>query len=81
MSDLDSEPLGVLIGTREIYDQVIGMRADVQALVQANTATFAKLDDHEARLRSIERWKYTIPTALITTVVSGGVAIYKALGG
>lgn len=78
----ENEPLGVVtIGAREIYDQLIGLRSDVQTLTQTNTAVQATLDDHEQRLRSVERWKYAVPTAAIGGIVSAGITIAKAIGG
>lgn len=74
------DPLGVHIGAREIYDQVVGLRDDVRSLVQSNSATQETLDDHEDRLRSVERWKYSVPVAALGAIVSAGVTVAKALG-
>jgi hypothetical protein len=37
-------------------------------------------DDHEERIRKLERWKYMLPSSLVTAVVSAGVAIYGQIG-
>jgi hypothetical protein len=75
------DSLGVTIGAREIYDQVVGLRDDVRSLVQSNDAVQETLTDHEDRLRSVERWKYAVPTATIGAIVSAGITITKAIGG
>jgi hypothetical protein len=75
------DPLGVTIGAREIYDQVVGLRDDVRSLVQSNSDVVKTLDDHEQRIRSVERWKYAVPTAAIGALVSAGITIAKAIGG
>jgi hypothetical protein len=77
----ERDPLAVTIGAREIYDQVVGLRDDVRTLVQSNEDVEKTLDDHEERLRSVERWKYAVPTAALGGIVSAGLAIAKAIGG
>jgi hypothetical protein len=76
----EQDPLGVTISAREIYDQIVGLRDDVRSLVQSNAEVGKTLDDHENRLRSVERWKYTVPTAALGAIVSAGITIAKALG-
>jgi hypothetical protein len=76
----EQDPLGVTISAREIYDQIVGLRDDVRSLVQSNAEVGKVLDDHETRLRSVERWKYAVPTATVGAIVSAGITIAKALG-
>lgn len=33
-------------------------------------------DDHETRIRSLERWRYMLPSSLIAAVISAGVTVY-----
>lgn len=80
MSD-QNDSLGVTISAREIYDQIVGLRDDVRSLTHSNTTTAETLSDHESRLRSVERWKYALPTAAIGAIVSAGITIAKAIGG
>ncbi|MEV6079611.1 hypothetical protein AB0L80_31545 [Streptomyces sp. NPDC052069] len=85
MEDDQDEPLGVRIGAREIYDEVVGLRGDVQRLGQEGETVTETLDDHEHRIRGLEseRGKYVLPVALITavaTVVAAGLTVAK-LGG
>lgn len=77
----EHDPLGVTIGAREIYDQVVGLRADMRSLVQSHAEVTKTLDDHEERIRSVERWKYTVGTATVGAIVSAGITIAKAVGG
>jgi hypothetical protein len=76
----DQDPLGVNISAREIYDQIVGLRDDVRSLVQSNAAVQTTLDDHETRIRSVERWKYAVPTATVGAIISAGITIAKAVG-
>jgi hypothetical protein len=77
----ENDPLGVTISAREIYDQIVGLRDDVRSLVQSNAEVSKQLDDHEDRIRSVERWKYTVPVAAIGAITSAGITIAKAIGG
>lgn len=77
----ERDPLGVTIGAREIYDQVVGLRDDVRSLVQKDEAVQETLDDHEKRIRANERWRYSVPVAALGAVVSAGITIAKAIGG
>jgi hypothetical protein len=76
----EQDPLGVNISAREIYDQIVGLRDDVRSLVQSNAAVQTTLDDHESRIRSVERWKYAVPTATVGAIISAGITIAKAVG-
>jgi hypothetical protein len=79
MTDDNRDSLGVTISAREIYDQIVGLRDDVRSLVQSNENVHQTLDDHEERLRTIERWKYSIPAAVVTALISAGVAVSKTV--
>ncbi len=37
-------------------------------------------DDHEARIRGLERWKYMLLSSLVTSIISAGVTIYGQIG-
>ncbi|MEU3686976.1 hypothetical protein [Streptomyces narbonensis] len=76
----ENDPLGVTIGAREIYDQVVGLRDDVRSLTQHNESTAETLDDHEERIRAIERWKYAIPAGLLTGIGGAVTAFMKSTG-
>jgi len=47
----------------DIYEELVALRADVAALVPS-------VPDHEQRIRSLERWRYALPPALILGVGS-----------
>ena len=48
-------PLVVEIGPKEIYDQLVQLNAHMQVMVKQG-------DDHELRIRSLERRQWPIPT-------------------
>lgn len=71
-----SNDLGsVTIGAREIYDELVAMREDVRTSTQSLATVSATLADHEDRIRSGERWRYSIPAALVTAVLSAATTI------
>lgn len=37
-------------------------------------------EDHESRLRAMEKWKYMLPPTLVTAVISAVVTIYGQIG-
>ncbi|MFE4718244.1 hypothetical protein ACFRLW_17750 [Streptomyces sp. NPDC056728] len=80
MTDQDQGLGHVTIGAREIYDEVRATREAVNGSTQALQAVAETLADHETRIRSVERWKYSNPTALAIAVISAGVTIATKLG-
>jgi hypothetical protein len=77
----ERDPLGgVTIGAREIYDELVGMRGDVRDLTHASEMVSRKLEDHEERLRTLERWKYALPTAAVSGLLAAGVTLARAAG-
>ncbi|MFE4020125.1 hypothetical protein ACFXPZ_22400 [Streptomyces sp. NPDC059101] len=75
----DRDPLGVTIGAREIYDEVVGLREDVRSVVQNSESVRGTLTDHEDRLRALERWKYALPLALLTALGTAAAELLRIL--
>lgn len=40
-----------------------------------------QVPDHEARIRILERWKYGLPVAGVTAVISAGISAWTASRG
>ncbi|WP_328695753.1 hypothetical protein [Streptomyces sp. NBC_00342] len=85
MNEHQDDPLGVRIGAREIYDEVVGLREDVRSLGQEGENVTETLEDHENRIRGLEseRGRFVLPVALITavaTVVAAGITVVKVAG-
>lgn len=66
-----TEPVGAVVTLRDVWLEVVRCRDDL-AKMNGNTADIA---DHEARLRSVERWRYGMPTALVLAFGSVGVTV------
>ncbi|MFI8263689.1 hypothetical protein [Streptomyces sp. NPDC085665] len=73
------DQLGVVIGAREVYDQVVGLREDVRAMGQQAEGVRDELADHESRLRALEAWRYALPVAAVTGLGGAVVSLVQAL--
>lgn len=76
------EPLGgVTITSREIYDAVVRLTGRVDVLIEQQTATRNDVQDHEMRLRSLEKNRWPLPSlaALISlaSLAVAGVALWS----
>ncbi|MFC4335221.1 hypothetical protein [Salininema proteolyticum] len=72
----DLEP--VQIGVRELYEELIGLRQEVVALRaelarrgDADERRDADLDDHESRIRNLERRQWPLPSAAAIIALAG----------
>ncbi len=76
-----SEPLGpVTIGAREIYDQVVAVRGVVDRLVDQHQDQERTATDHEARIRSLERGRWPLPTvSVLVALVALVIAVLPKL--
>lgn len=55
----------VTIGAREIYDQVVAVRGVVDRLTDQHQDQERTVTDHEARIRSLERGRWPLPTVSV----------------
>ncbi|MBC3987823.1 hypothetical protein H8N00_02645 [Streptomyces sp. AC563] len=76
----DRDLFGVTISAREIYDQIIGMREDLRAVRQQGEAVHETLEDHESRLRDMERWRLALPVAMLPGIVAAVVTVIQLTG-
>ncbi len=75
------EPLGgVTITSREIYDAVVRLTGRVDVLITQQGEASKDLQDHENRLRVLERARWPLPSlAALLAVASLAVAIIPHL--
>lgn len=66
-------------------DQIEGIQRDMlSALVELKTKDVEqekKVGDHEARIRSLEVWKYGLPVTGLVAVGSMALSAWKIVGG
>lgn len=67
-----SDPLGpVYVGAREIYDMVVRVGAAVDRVADQLVDLRKDRDDHESRLRSLEKARWPLPSlALIVSLAA-----------
>lgn len=75
MSEQRDEMGVVTIGAREIYDAVVGLRADVQSLVQSHEDVAKTLDAHETRIGSLEQQVWRASGVAATLGATAGILI------
>lgn len=69
------DPLpGILITGREIYEAVVRLTGRVDVLIEQQNAGKAIDNDHEARIRVLERGRWPLP-ALAAVLGAGGLAL------
>lgn len=64
---------GVVITLKDVYVELSKLRDTVNAF----TPQSEQLVDHEARLRTLEKWKYALPTSVILAITSVIVTILE----
>lgn len=75
----DEIPLGaVTITPREIYDAVMRLTTRVETALERGDRTAERVEDHEARIRSLEQLRWPLPSlAAVVSVIGLIVAILK----
>lgn len=61
-----TEPMGpITITAREVYDAVVRLTGRVDILISQQDTTRAGVQDHESRLRTLERARWPLPAAAV----------------
>ncbi|MFI6319757.1 hypothetical protein ACIBG8_19640 [Nonomuraea sp. NPDC050556] len=68
MTNDDPQSGGVLITSRDIYDQLTELKYAVNELVYRLERSQEANTDHEGRIRDLEKWKYAISASLLSAV-------------
>lgn len=73
-----TDPLGpIVVTSRDIYDELVRMRQAVDRLVDRHDVLERESQDHEARIRSLERGRWPLPS--IATLVAIASLIVAAI--
>jgi len=78
-----SDPLGpVTIGAREIYDKLLDLNLKVDRIAATLSDVQGTITDHEARLRTLERGRWPLPSiAALVSVGSLAIALISLFQG
>lgn len=80
--DPQQPPVVVAITLREIYDAVVRLTGRVDVLIQQQTDTAHDVQDHEARLRSLERSRWPLHSVTALLALAGlAVAVLTLVRG
>jgi hypothetical protein len=78
------DEIGVRVTLKLVYEAVTEVQKSITKLEQsvalnkyAADQDQKRVDDHEYRLRSVERWLYAIPASTLAAVVAAIVAFVK----
>jgi hypothetical protein len=72
-----TDPLGpVVITAREIYDQLVRVVAALDRLTDKHDEQGQDLKDHEARIRSLERGRWPLPSLAVLVSVAALVLAF-----
>lgn len=73
----------IRVNTAEADSQMRELRQDIRELRDAVLITNERLlaiPDHESRLRSLEKWRYALPTAAVMAVASFMGTVFTIVG-
>lgn len=78
---MSPEPLGgVTVTAREIYDAVLKLTGRVDVLIEQHTDTRNDVQDHETRLRVLERGRWPLPSvAVLVSLTALAIGIVPKL--
>lgn len=73
----ENEPQGVVVTFKDMYNEMRDLLHEVKTLTQELKESRKTDEDHERRLRVLERWMYAIPATLFIAIASIITAIMK----
>lgn len=74
------DPLQVVVTAREIYDAVVRLTGRVDVLITQQQEDRRDLQDHEQRIRGLERGRWPLPSAaLLVALASAGAAVVSLI--
>jgi hypothetical protein len=85
MTHQDTPPEGVPRVSNDGFMMLVAERlarieATLESIRRDRDEMQKERDDHETRIRALERWKYMLPSSLIAAVISAAVTIYGQIG-
>ena len=72
----DTNGNGVRVTLRDVYEEVKGLRSEVQSALALSAENEKDIGDHEHRIRDVEKWKYALPPTSLLAIASILVAVF-----
>lgn len=69
-----------IITLKDVYREVVALNGRMAAVDERQLQGERVDQDHEARLRGLERWRYTMPASIVVGLGSLGTALAAFLG-
>lgn len=63
-----------------VAERLARIEATLESIRRDRDEMMKDRDDHESRLRGLERWKYMLPSSLVAATISAAVTIYGQIG-
>lgn len=73
---MSDEP-GFTVTLREIYEEMRDLTSEVRSLTSELKESRRTDDDHERRIRALERWMWGLPVSILTAVGAVLTALLK----
>lgn len=70
---------GVLITFRDMYSELQRLVGELRDINSAMKDHNTSMIDHETRIRALERWRYSLPIALVVSIVSATATVLTAV--
>lgn len=65
---------GVIVSFRDMYSELARLTGELRDVNAALKTGAAYREDHETRIRMLERWRYSLPVSLVLALGSAGAA-------
>lgn len=63
-----------------VAERLARIETTLKSIREDREADVKQREDHEKRIRGLERWRYMLPSSLVTALVSAGVTLYSLTG-
>lgn len=64
------------VTNKQLYDELTGLREDLREQLKSKADTLVT-EDHEGRIRSLERFRYAFPSlSLLAALAAAGETVY-----
>lgn len=80
MSDDTPRPSGQEGFMMLVAERLARIEATLESIRRDRDEMQKERDDHESRIRGLERWRYMLPSSFLAAVISTGVTVYGLIG-
>jgi hypothetical protein len=74
-------PLGYTVTAADIYGELRQLSGQLSTAITQQEISRQQIQDHEARLRSLEAWRYALPVSAVSAIIAAVAAVISAFAG